>query len=278
MQFDPQRAYPYPVLRPGVDDYVDGDIQVTVDVTASPDQTAVKAQVEFIVSVPDIVSLVQEGLAQYVAVFSCRDTYLRRSFKSQAPKFEIEFQNAVLRGEVSIHGYVVASERIQGYTSKLLNEEFGVGGIEFPRGAVLALDEPQAVYIDRDLLRPISSVFGITKKEGLTEYEWTLNLDEEKVFIEVSPAFKERLDAARNSTVNRAILINSVYFAAVMQALKALRADEAEYAERRWAQVLLQSCSNAGIPPTLAEYAATERLMRMPLGLLDKHVFSKGAE
>jgi hypothetical protein len=30
MQFDLLRAFPYPVLRPKVDDYVDGDIQATV--------------------------------------------------------------------------------------------------------------------------------------------------------------------------------------------------------------------------------------------------------
>ncbi|HLL30670.1 MAG TPA: hypothetical protein VK403_06720 [Allosphingosinicella sp.] len=278
MQFDPQRAFPYPVLRPGVDDYIDGDIQVTVDVQTSPDQRIVRAQVEFVVSVPDIVSLVKEGRAQYVAVFSCRDTYLRRSFKSQAPAFSVEFQDAVLRGEVSIHGYVVASQTIRKYFSSLLNQEFEGTPVEFPRGAVLAIDEPQAVYIDRDLLRPITSIFSLTKKEGLAEYEWSLNLDDEKVLIEVSPAFKERLDHARNSTENRAILINSIYFGAVMQALKAVREEESDFADRRWAQVLTQSCTNAGIPPTLEEYAAAERLMRFPMGLLDKHIFSKGNE
>lgn len=168
MQFEPQRAYPYPVLRPGVDDYVDGDIQLTADIQTSPDQAVVKGQIEFVLSVPDIVTLVKEGKAQYVAVFSCRDTYLRRSFKSQAPSFSVEFQNSVLRGEVTIHGYVIASQRIKNFTSSLLNPEFGNGPMGFPRGAILAMDEPQAVYIDRELLRPITSIFSITKKEGLS--------------------------------------------------------------------------------------------------------------
>ena len=31
MQFDSQRAFPYPVLRPDVNDYVDGEFQAIVE-------------------------------------------------------------------------------------------------------------------------------------------------------------------------------------------------------------------------------------------------------
>jgi hypothetical protein len=33
MQFDSQRAFPYPVWRPDVDDYTDGEFQALVELT-----------------------------------------------------------------------------------------------------------------------------------------------------------------------------------------------------------------------------------------------------
>jgi len=37
MQFDSQRAFPYPVLRPDVNDYADGEFQAIVDLTFRED-------------------------------------------------------------------------------------------------------------------------------------------------------------------------------------------------------------------------------------------------
>lgn len=91
MQFDLLRAFPYPVLRPKVDDYVDGDIQATVNFELFPDNLDVRADVHFVISVPEIIALVTAGDAEYVAVFACRDTYFRKAVNSKTPEFQYQY-------------------------------------------------------------------------------------------------------------------------------------------------------------------------------------------
>ncbi len=89
MQFDPLRAFPYPVLRPGVDDYLDGEIQAAIEF--SPDEQDVTASVQVVVSAPEIIQLIKDGKASYAVVFACRDTYFRHVELSQSPVFAVKF-------------------------------------------------------------------------------------------------------------------------------------------------------------------------------------------
>jgi hypothetical protein len=128
MQFDLLRAFPYPVLRPGVDDYRDSDIQATVHFSQSPDSTTLNAEVEFALSVSEIETLVNKGKAHYVVVFACRDTYFRKACLSKKPIFSEEFAAGAFRGEVLIYPYIIASKDIVGFACPWINPEFGPGG------------------------------------------------------------------------------------------------------------------------------------------------------
>jgi hypothetical protein len=192
MQFDLLRAFPYPVLRPNIDDYIDGDIQATVTLEQRPDSLDVRAEIQFAVSVPEITELVTEGSALYSVVFACRDTYFRQAITSSAAKFVHDFPSGMLRGEVLIYPYVVAAKPINSFVCPWINPEFGTGPFTFPEGSVLALDQPWAIYIDREAFKPISSIFVLLSNENLTGYEWRIDANSEKVRIEVTPALKER--------------------------------------------------------------------------------------
>src|SRR5262245_32307052 len=78
MQFDVQRAFPYPVLRPYVDDYLDGDSQAIVDVTHPDGSDQIHLDAQFALSVDEIASLVRQAQAKFVLVVSCRDTLHQR--------------------------------------------------------------------------------------------------------------------------------------------------------------------------------------------------------
>jgi hypothetical protein len=174
MQFDTLRAFPYPVLRPDVDDYVDADIQVNVNFSASSEGQDIVAKVSFVLSVPEIEQLVVDGKAKYAIVFACRDTYYRKVELRDHADFEVSFENGFLRGEVSAFPYVTAVEEIDSYESDLVNQEFGSGPFKFEVGSVLAIDRPQIIYIDRDVFRPITSCFQLEKNENLQGAEWRI--------------------------------------------------------------------------------------------------------
>ena len=279
MQFDLLRAFPYPVLRPRVNDYVEGDIQANVHIEPLASDDTLKASVQFVVSVPEIVRLIEAGNAAYVVVFACRDTYFSHSLISHQADFEHTFDAGALRGKVTIYPYVIAVRRIEGFTCAWINEEFGPGPFAFEQGAVLALEPPKAVYVDREAFKPISSSFVLVASESLADQEWRADLSDHKVKIEVSPALKAKIDAARNNIRNRAILLNSIYFGAVCQCLFYLRHQEDEFQEYRWANIFRQRCADMGL--LIGQHDETvlaQKLMKHPFALLDNHFFAEETE
>ncbi|MES2120491.1 MAG: hypothetical protein V4513_07950 [Pseudomonadota bacterium] len=274
MQFDSLRAFPYPVLRPDVDDYVDGDMQVTVEFSPSSDGQEVSAHVNFHVSVPELVAEVKSGRARYVVVFACRDTYFRHVHETGETSSQVTFPAGSLRGEVQVYPYIYAAKLIAKYSSQWINPEFGSGPFRYEIGSVLAVDRPQVVYIDRDVFKPLSSVFVLVKDDAIVGHEWQVKTTDDKVHIVLSPDLKERIDAARNNKGHRAVLMNSIYFAAVMQCISLLKSGKADAENTRWGNVILQKCHNGGINiDEHEEYLIAERLMKSPFQLVDTYVF-----
>jgi hypothetical protein len=275
MQFDHQRAFPYPVLRHDVDDYTDGEFQVSVDIQAAPASKVITADIHCALSVGEIEKQIKSSNASFAIVVSCRDTYYRETIFLKEHATKHEFPAGLLRGEVQVNPYIVCTKEIVGFSCPLINKEFGAGPFRFRPGSVLALEEPKVVYVDRDVFKPITSVFELVKDENLPDGEWRVRLNQPKVAIAVSPAMKSRIDVARNSTRNQAVLKNSVYFAAVMHCIRSLR-EGADYDDHRWAQVMRQQCHNLGI--SLAgddDYATAQKLMKLPLNLLGAYVFGE---
>jgi len=279
VQFDLLRAFPYPVLRPNVNDYMDGDIQATVTFEHMPGDTSLRAEIKFALSVPEITSLVTEGKASYAVVFACRDTYFRKAVFSSLLDFDQTFASGTLRGEVIIYPYVVATSDIEGFACEWINEEFGKGSFKFAEGSVLALEEPRAIYVDREAFKPISSAFVLVANENLTDHKWRIDPANEKVFIQVSPVLKELIDAARGVARNKAVLLNSIYFEAVMQCLSYLKQPDSEHDTRRWAFIIRQKCQDMNLDLTMLDEAiVAQRLMKYPFSLVETYCLKETGE
>jgi hypothetical protein len=181
-----------------------------------------------------------------------------------------------LRGEVRVDPYIVAVKAISGFASSDINSEFGEGGFSFAPGEVLAQDETQVFYIDRDLFKPVTAVFDLVKNDALSGGEWRVGLDEDHVQVEVSPQMKASIDNARNAKPNKAILLNSILFAAVVQAIQRLKDGEDAYDDKRWAEVIKRQLHNSGWDLKAHEaYILAQMLMKYPLALLDSYVFKE---
>lgn len=278
MQFDALRAFPFPVLRPGSSDYLDSAMQTVVELVQSDDNLEIAAEANIAVGVDEIRNLINDGKARYAAVFSCRDTYFRKAVLSREPRLTERFPAGALRGQVLIYPYVVATEAIEDYRCPWINAEFGEGPFFFPNGAALAVDEPQMIYVDRETFRPISSCFYLAANENVPSNEWQVDASEDKVRISVSPKLKERIANGRSSKENRAILINSIYFGAVVQCLTLLKAKE-EVGEQRWAGIFRQRLAEQHLD--IDQHPDTwlaQQLMRHPFAIVDRYFFGETGE
>lgn len=272
MKFDKYKAFPYPVLRPESDDYKDGEFQATVEFFIA--ENNIKASIGYALSAEEITDEIAKGNAEYVCMISCRDTYFQQVISSSERKMEANFDIGALRGEVRVNPYVVVKKDITAFTSPDINAEFGRGPFQFVEGDVLAQDEAQIFYIDRDLFKPITSVFDLVKKDDLADGIWTVGFEENHIQIEVSPKMKEAIDAARNDHKKRIVLLNSIYFAAVMQAVQKLKDPNESFDGKKWAEVIRRQAHNKGLNLDSHDaYLIAEHLMQQPIMLLDAYVF-----
>lgn len=272
MKFDRNKAFPYPVLRPHCNDYLDVEFQAIVEFHVQ--QQGVTAVLTFATSSDELTAEVEAGRAKYVAIVSCRDTYYRKVISAKETSVSEVLEPGVLKGEVRVDTYIVAVQNISDFSSPDINSEFGQEKFAFHPGDVLAQDETQAFYFDREFFKPITSIFDLVKNDALSGGEWKIGLDENHVQIEVSSAMKDVIDSARNDKKNQVILLNSIYQAAVTHALQRLKDNQADYQDKRWAIVLLGQLHNFGWDISNTEpYILSQRLMKYPLTLLQTHIF-----
>src|ERR1700730_1021433 len=123
MRFDHQKAFPYPVLRPDIDDYEGGAFQVGVQFVGSENGKSITAKINVALSVEEIKAEITRGNAAISIILQCRDTYFRDVISSK--KFDIErtFDSGVFRGEVIVSPYVVAKKPIANFRCREINPE-----------------------------------------------------------------------------------------------------------------------------------------------------------
>ena len=139
MKYDEYKAFPYPVLRPNSDDYLDGDFQTAVNF--STEKQMILVDVSFELSIDEISEQIELGNAEFVAMVSCRDTYFQYMIRTNERKTQASFAMGDLKGAVVVNPYVIVKTQIQNYTSPDINPEFGAEAFTFKEGDVLAQDD-----------------------------------------------------------------------------------------------------------------------------------------
>jgi hypothetical protein len=273
MKFDHTKTFPYPVLRPHSDDYMESEFQAIAEFEIQGND--IKVNLSYHVSSSELLKMLDDGLAKYVSVISCRDTYYRNVIITEKSQHSESIDGSSLRGKVITDSYVVAIDNIKNYSFSDINPEFGKTFFDFRPGEIMAQEETQVLFIERDLFTPVSSVFQLVKNQSLNGGEWRVSLDQDNVQIEVSSEMKENIDNKRSNSSCRAILLNSIYFSAACHAIQQLKDDDG-YNDYKWARVITQQMHNSHIDlNTLDAYIITQKLMKNPLSILNSYIFSK---
>lgn len=272
MKFDRSKTFPYPVLRPYSDDYVDVEFQALAEFMI--DGNEIKVHCSYLTSSVELQQQIALGAAKYVSIISCRETYFRHVITTDKPLIDEKIDAGSLKGEVAVDAYIVATKSIKNYGSPDINKEFGKKRFDFSPGEILAQDETLCIYVDRDLFKPISSVYELVKNDSLTGGEWRISLEQDQVRIEVSGPMKEAIDNSRSSNLGKSVLINSLYFSAVVHTIQRLK-EGGEYGDLRWAKVMERQIHNHHIDIDNTDaYIIAQKLMKNPLSILNLYVFS----
>lgn len=274
MRFENQVIYPHPVLRPDVEDYKDGDFEVTTNIVISHDHSCVEISAEYHLSVPELAQLIRNKSLCAGLLIDCRDTFFRKVFSFDSEnKGEFKIDGGQLHGKIDLIPIIYAVALIDSYTSEDFAEEFRGFDFKLVPGDLVAYGELEEFFLEREAFKPVESIITLTTVEGKVGFEWNVALNEDQIKIEVSPELSHYIQFARNAASNRLVLINSLYFSALQTAVDLIKEDSS--IDMKWSNVIQQKFLNISDLDINREdsYILVQRLLDFPIEGLAKSVF-----
>jgi hypothetical protein len=244
MKFSNQVSFPYPVIREGSDDYIDEEFIARSVVQAGKDSVSIN--IEYFLSSKEILNGIEENGLSYVSIIRCRDTFFEQALLSKDKTVKVDINTSQLRGEVEISSYVFANREICITTNKL-NPEYGYNSFNYSTGDIIAQSIPEVFHIDRDFFKPLQSVFQFVLVDKLKSDEWEIDFNQDKLQINASQSVFDIENSLRGINKGRSVLLNSIYFVTVMQAIQILKETQDIYQEYKWAKVFIAKIDNLQI-------------------------------
>jgi hypothetical protein len=270
VKLDLSASWGYPVMRPAIDDYVECEFQSSLDPKLSADMSKLELCFEVSLSVPELKSLVDIGKARVVIYTFCRDTWFSSQIEASAWKGKAELDAQLIDGELQIWTLVLAKGETKGFTSKKFHPEYGDCSFDVVDNQILAIAQPEAIYVSRDVFKNVSSLFDYDINHNLSEGEWRVLLDENRLVIAASAEQIKYLRNGENTSAGKAALLNGIFLPALTQAVAALLTNPNEYEDLNWAKVLqarmhlLQEKNDSLV--------ISQQLLQHPLGWLNKQM------
>ena len=251
MRYEPNKAFPHPVLRPLVDggqysDFPGYGFQTTVEPEVTEDGAHIELQVAFDIKHPDILAAIKDGRAEFSVLVYCHVTYFRRYARSCEPKLIIKICAGDVDRSVELRPSVVVTKPILDYEPHGLHEELLGRSFSVGAGALLAQDYGVDFPASREYMRPITSIFQIAPDPDQPQGKCDIRFGD-PVQIVVNPEDNSRLAAARLSGEKRPVIMNSIYLPAVMALLGEAIQWTKEPPGDRWFEVVKYKAVAAGL-------------------------------
>jgi hypothetical protein len=248
MRFDPQKSFGYPVLRKNSDDYIDADINASVELVetiTSHDTYLVEYQV--MIGVAELRAALRSKQVLLVVNFACPRTLYSDTFIVSDLSGAREIDMRDIRGDLIISlELVVATDTFRLKSTKFHTEFGGSNGVfELVAGDLIAQASPMRIFIEREVFQTVMSLFDWKIDEDIIDGAWRLEPSDDVVFILLNKNQRDLLGQLENSERGQNILLNSIFFAAVVQLIQQILDDEDN--ETLWARTIQTKFNAMGI-------------------------------
>lgn len=247
MKIKESTSYPHPVLTPWSEDIRNAsfDTKIAFQLDQTKNQVAIHCNVAL--DQPDIVSLIEEGLATFGCFIRCQETGVRRLQPLGFPLGSQQFASGALIGRVQLRPIVWSLKPIAAYQPAGAHVEFA-DGIDIDAGQILALDDEQIIDVTRPLLPPLESIFEIQSSDEVPDGEFDLDICADRIIVRMAEATYQLVQDLRNvDEVTRAVLMNALYVPIIMEVLDQLREGEEQYEQYRWFHPFRMRCELAEV-------------------------------
>lgn len=230
---------PHPVLRPETSDYASASFEM-IDFRARRIQEFLVIEATLALSCATLEHLVSDKNAKFYLIARCSNTQLRCATSPEESQIKFKIPLDDLSGRLVLTPYVIASEPIAGFTSEEHVPEIqSVGGVDIPKGSILAVAASHEVQLDR--VGSIKSCIRIVSNSQVPKGTYALEAESEFITIAVDPQIHEDVQKARTHAND--IFYPSIYQAAIEYAMREIE----EHPDSRWAQALRKTLTERGI-------------------------------
>lgn len=241
MKFGEAKAFPHPVLRPHSSDYEKVEFEVDVEVERIEGTVALRVTADYRLSDPDLVALVKKRSAYYALLIHCPLTSLRTLAYSSKPQIVREFSDGTIARDLEVTAFCVAGRPLRAFRAKRWNSDFDGRTFDIEEGAVLAMDTPEAYWIDTADESHVGSIFTLIPHPEQTRGLWSCSPTGDRVEVLMHPVDYEDFRQARERVRTKAeasYLMNGVYLPALVHLLTIADRASEEYELCRWYSVL----------------------------------------
>lgn len=238
MRLDPTKVFPHPVLRPTDreqdSDYPGYDIQTILDVESDPEDSLVQVSVEFMLQLPELVNLVEDGFANYGCLVWCQSTLFRDLALSREPRFTRRYKFGTLSDIVELRPLIVAVRDIKGFRSDSWHSEFGQRDFDIKAGSVLAQDETLQFPATQEFLKPVTSVFDVVADSEINQGAFDIAFAN-RIRVLMNPKDRDTFLVARMNRNHRGNILAGIMLPVVLVALTELtKMDPMERQHDEW--------------------------------------------
>ena len=275
MRFDPGKAWPHPVLRPPSygDDYPDAEFQVEVEIRRTQRSTAVEMEADFVLSDPDLLSLVRDARAQYSLLIRAPKTHYRALLQSSDTTITSSIGAGVVSGRVDIQPFLTCTETLDDFRAQGWHKDYANRAFRVLPGTVLAEDVPKIYWIEPADEAPLGAIFEHRSRPHIPDGQWHCEFEDDRIGIAMSVDDSRRYSVVRervNRTSEGQYLMNGLYLPALVYVLSVADRDHDEYSDRRWFSALDQRLESLGCKPLGTESSDrlvdAQKILEAPFG------------
>lgn len=237
MKFNPNRRYPYPVLKPVDSDYRESAFDVNIDVEKKIRSLKIDYTIQL--KSPDIEKAIKNGDASIFIHIENSQTKYRdiKYLHSTNDSFEIDL--SFLNGNVEFLPAIVANRNLYSFNSSDFHEDYKDENIMLEKGNFMAIDYETVISVDKDIEDEVDipSIITLFKKEDQNEAV-SFDFSSDRIYIYMNKKTWENYNTLRNSGKTFINIINSIMIIpAISQAIKYVKEpddEETHYSDKRW--------------------------------------------
>lgn len=244
MKFRNDMLFAHPVLSDFSDDYVEANFTSGFSIEVDDRNLTIHSTIVF--TCDDLVALIDEGVAGCGYYLACPRTYQNRLVEVPLGEASTMFDADLFFGRCLIRAVLWSKSAKANWKCSRLHSEYK-GVVDIPGASILAFGPEFRFTVDRERLRPFESIFLLAPDDRKKPGEIGVDAEESKITIYVHPHTKSSIEDIRGPTEGRAVLLNAVYFPAIVEILSRLQDDEGQYQDKTWFRIFTAKCDAAGV-------------------------------